>query len=538
MQKPALKHVLLLISVIVLILMSACGSSGNGGSESGGNSGAGNTATQKPEDNSTDGKEDKGSDEKKPSYGGEVVMVVPQDPDYLDPHMSAASGTLEMMFNVFEGLLKSNEKGELQPAVASSYDISEDGLTYTFKLREGVKFHNGNDVTAEDVQYSIERLMGKDTGQPLKTAFDNVESVTIIDAHTVELKLKQNDVSFLSFMTNAILPAGYDKHNEAPIGTGPFKFVEYSPNQRVVIAKNEDYYVEGVPYLDKVEFRIMPDGESSLLALKAGDVDIYPRIGDERIAELGDEFRYVDGMQNMVQLMTMNIARKPFDDVKVRQAINYAVDVDSIIELIANGKGTKLGSNMSPVMDKYFQEDLENTYNVNIEKAKELLKEAGYEDGFTTTISVPSNYKFHVDTAQVIADQLSQVGIKAEIEMVEWAVWLERIYKGRDYDMTIIGLTGKLDPHEVLVRYVSDYKANFYNYVNPAYDKLINDAKVELDDSKRVELYKEAQKILTQDAVAVYIMDPNFTIAMDKALDGYKLYPLYVQDMSSIHYLK
>ncbi|XOK59804.1 ABC transporter substrate-binding protein [Paenibacillus elgii] len=475
---------------------------------------------------------------KEPVRGGSVVVAVPQDPDYLDPHLAVASGTQEMMFNVFEGLLKPNEKGELQPAVAQEYKVSPDGLTYTFTLRDGVKFHNGKTVAAEDVKFSYERLMGKDTGKPLSSAFANVESVDTPDARTVTVKLKKNDVSFMSNFTAAILPKGYDNQNKAPVGTGPFKFVEFQPNQKLVIEKNKDYYVQGVPYLDKVEFRIMPDAEASLLALKSGDIDMYPRIGNERIAELGDQFRYVEGMQNMVQLMTMNIARKPFDDPRVRQAVNYAVDTDEIIKVVADGKGTKLGSNMSPVMQKYFQEGLESTYNVNVDKAKSLLAEAGLKDGFSTTISVPSNYKFHVDTAQVIAQQLAKVGITAKIEMVEWAVWLDRIYKGRDYDMTIIGLTGKLDPHEVLVRYASDYKSNFYNYNNPEYDKLIKAAQIELDDAKRAQHYKDAQKLLTKDAVAVYIMDPNFTVAMKKELDGYKLYPIYVQDMSTIRRVK
>ncbi|MFD0871838.1 MULTISPECIES: ABC transporter substrate-binding protein [Paenibacillus] len=523
---------------LLTMILAACGSggaAGGRGAEQNSGQSAGSNADQ---GGTSSGSGDSAKTENSAKEGGTVVVAVPQDPDFLDPHLAVASGTQEMMFNVFEGLLKPNERGEVQPAIAQSYEISDDGLTYTFKLREGVKFHNGNPVTAEDVQYSYERLMGKDSGKPLSTAFGNVESVEIVDSQTIAVKLKANDVSFLSYLTAAILPEGYEDQNTAPIGAGPFKFVEYAPNQRLVLEKNKDYYIPGVPYLDRVEFRIMPDSEASLLALKAGEIDMYPRIDSERAEELGDGFHFVDGMQNMVQLMTMNHSRKPFDNVLVRQAINYAIDVDEIIQVVAAGKGTKLGSNMSPAMQKYYQEGLENTYDVNLEKAKSLLAEAGYENGFSTTISVPSNYKFHVDTAQVIAQQLQKVGIQAEIEQVEWAVWLDRIYKGRDYDMTIIGLTGKLDPHEVLVRYASDYKANFYNYVNPEYDKLIKQAQIELDDAKRVGLYKEAQKILTDDAVAVYIMDPNFVVAMKKELKGYKLYPIYVQDMSTMYYEK
>jgi len=470
--------------------------------------------------------------------GGTAVVVVPQDPDFLDPHLAVASGTSEMMFNVFEGLLKPNEKGEVYPALAESYEITDNGLTYTFKIRQGVKFHNGNPLTVDDVKYSIERLMGKDTGKPLNGAFTNVTAVETPEDKTVVIKLKKNDMSFSSYLTAAILPKDYENQNKAPIGTGPFKFVEFLPSQRLVIEKNKDYYVKGIPHLDKVEFRIMPDNEAAMLAFKAGEIDMYPRIDSEKAAELGSSVTTLDGMQNMVQLMTMNIARKPFDDVRVRKAINYAVDTDEIIKAVAFGKGTKLGSNFSPAMAKYFQSGLENTYNVNLDEAKKLLAEAGYKDGFKTTISVPSNYKFHVDTAQVIAEQLKKVGIEIKIETVEWAVWLDRIYKGRDYDMTIIGLTGKLDPHEVLVRYASDYKSNFYNFNNAEYDDLIKQAQVETDDNKRAEIYKKAQTILTNEAAAVYIMDPSFTVAMKKNMTGYKMYPIYVQDMSTIRYTK
>lgn len=519
--------VLLLCTFILSLMLAACGAK----SEPAAGAGQGDSAPS-PSGSTDQQKGESGST----LYGGKVVVVVPQDPDYLDPHLAVASGTSEMMFNVFEGLLKPNEKGELYPAIAESYELSEDGLTYTFKLRSGVKFHNGNPVTVDDVKYSFERLMGTDTGKPLSAAFANVGAVETPDERTVIVRLKNNDLSFMSYLTSAIIPKGYEDQNKKPIGTGPFKFVEFLPSQRLVLEKNKDYYVEGVPYLDQVEFRIMPDPEAALLAFKSGEIDMYPRIGDEKVEEVQGNANIVEGMQNMVQLMTMNMAREPFNNLKVRQAINYAVNVDEIIEAVAFGRGTKLGSNMSPVMQQYFQDGLQDTYNQDLDKAKQLLAEAGYKDGFSTTISVPSNYKFHVDTAQVIAQQLKKVGIDIKIETVEWAVWLERIYKGRDYDMTIIGLTGKLDPHEVLVRYASDYKSNFYNYQNEAYDKLIKSAQVETDQTKRIELYKEAQKILSQDAVAVYIMDPNFTVAMKKNLTGYKLYPLYVQDMSSIHY--
>ncbi|WP_231638686.1 ABC transporter substrate-binding protein [Paenibacillus sp. JCM 10914] len=468
--------------------------------------------------------------------GGDVVVIILQDLDYLDPHLAVAAGTNEVLFNVFEGLLKPDEEGALNPAIAESYDVSEDGLTYTFKLRNGVKFHNGNPLTADDVVYSYSRLAGLDTGKPLQSAFEDVQAVESQDASTVVIRLKQNSSSFLTALTSAVIPKRYEDSNKNPIGTGPFKFKEYLPGQRLVVEKFPDYYVKEVPSLDKVEFRIITDGEAGLLALKSGEVDVYPRIGTERLEEIANEYTTLSAPQNLVQLVALNNAKEPFNDIKVRQALNYAINKDEIIQGVAFGYGTKIGSNLSPVLAKYYQEGLEDQYATDLDKAKALLTEAGYPNGFETKLSVPSNYQFHVDTAQVVAAQLEQIGVKVKIEPVEWAVWLERIYKGRDYELTIIGLDGKLDPYQILNKYLSDAGNNFFNYNNAEFDTTLHSAATEVDDAKRVELYKKAQRILADDAAAIYIMDPNSNVALNKKLAGYKQYPLYVQDLSSVYF--
>jgi len=472
-------------------------------------------------------------------YGGEVVVAIPQDPDYLDPHRAAASGTYEMMFNIFEGLLKPDSNGGVRPAVAKNYNVSEDGLTYTFELREEVYFHNGEKVTAEDVKYSYERLMGVN-GEALSTDFENnVEYVKIKENNNIEIKIKQIDTSFLYNFTESILPKSNDgNHNKKPIGTGPFKFKEYLPGQRVVMDKYEQYWDEKLPYLDKVEFRIITDPQATLIAFQAGEIDMVPRLGTQYIDLIGNSGYIVSGEQNLVQLLALNLERTPFDDVRVRKAMSYSIDKDLLIQAVADGYGTKLGSNMSPVMGKYFKEGLADKYAHNIEKAKDLLAEAGYPNGFETTITVPSNYKFHVDTAQVIVEMLKPAGIKAEIEQVEWGVWLDRVYAGRDYDSTIIGFTGKLSSYDILKRYLSDYARNFFNYKNSEYDNIIEKATKETDLEKRIAYYKQAQVILSDDLPAIYLMDPNFIVALQNDLSGYTLYPLYIQDMAVIHYVK
>ncbi len=311
--------------------------------------------------------------------------------------------------------------------------------------------------------------------------------------------------------------------------------MEYRPGQRVLLEKFDDYWQAERPFLEKVEFRIIPDREAALIALKNGAVDIYPRIDPNRTAELGEGFYLLQEKQNLVQVLAMNLKREPFTDHRVRQAINYAINKDELIELAAFGFGTKLGSGLSPAMANYYEPGLEDLYPTDLEKAKQLLAEAGYPDGFRTVLTVPSNYPFHVDTAQIIVEQLKKVGIEAEIELIEWAVWLQRIYHGRDYAMTITGLSGKLDPLPVLIRYTSDYANNFFNYENGKFDRLNQQAAAESDPEKRAVLYKKAQRILAEDAAAVFLMDPHYTVALQKNIAGYQMYPLYIQDLSTVY---
>lgn len=488
------------------------------------------------EDNSKDSKSKENKDTAK-AQSRNIVVAIPQDPDFLDPHLAEAAGTREVLFNVFEGLLKPTETGELANALAEDYKVSDDGLTYTFKLRKNVEFHDGKTFSAKDVQYSYERLAGTKTGKPLSSSFSNVASIEAPDDSTVVIKLKENEAFFPVAVTAPVIPDGYEDSNKKPIGTGPFKFVEYAPNQKLVLEKHDKYYAD-LPEVEKVEFRILPDQEAAFLAFQAGEIDIYPRIGTEKQEQLGDGFTSVSSPQNLIQLLALNHDKKPFNDEKVRKALFYAVNADELIQGVALGKGTKVRSNMSPIMDKFYEKNLEGTYAYDPEKAKKLLTEAGYPDGFKLKITVPSNYQFHVDTAQVIIEQLSQVGVKADIELVEWSVWLEEVYKKRNYETTIIGLDGKLDPYQILDKYLSTADNNFFNYRNPKFDKVLGAARTEKDEAKRVSYIKDAQRILNEDAAAVYIMDPNTNISFKSGLDNYKLYPIYVQDISAITFKK
>lgn len=477
---------------------------------------------------------------KTPATGGNIVVGISQDLDSLDPHKAVAAGTKEVLFNLFEGLVKPDQNGDLVPAVAESYDISEDGKVYTFHLRENVKFHNGAFVTAEDVIYSIKRSAGLlETADPavvVESALSNVSEVNKVDETTVEVVLKEGDTELLGYLTCAIIPKDYKEPDTVPVGTGPFKFVSYTPLESLVVEKNEDYYIAGKPYLDQVTFKIVPNPDSAVLDLLAGSLDIFPYLTETQAAQLSKQFNIAEGHMNLVQGLFLNNDVKPFNDVNVRKALNYAIDKQGILNMVAGGKGSVIGSNMFPGFSKYFNEATVETYSYDVNKSKELLAKAGYPNGFTFTIKVPSNYKFHVDTTQVIVEQLKQVGITAKIEQIEWASWLSDVYMGRNYDATVIGLDAKLAPRHVLERYQSDADNNFVNYSNSQFDEVLSKAIKSTKDEEKIELYKELQSILAEDAAAVYIQDPAFLVAVNKKLDGFTFYPVFALDMASVYY--
>lgn len=475
------------------------------------------------------------------SGAGEETKVVrvnnSAEPDSLDPWQSSASDTEAIFHNVFEGLCLYDEKGELTPGLAESWDLSEDGATYTFHLRKGVTFHNGKEFTSADVLYTYNSLTGLGGGEPLTGKFSMVTGLEAPDDYTFVVHLTGPSMSFLPLTIVAVLPEGYSDQETHPVGTGPFRFVEYTPSQRVVLEKNPDYYREDrMAQVDRVEVYLMTDTAAVVSALRSGQLDMATMLNAEDAATLEEEFDIYHSPQNMVQGFFLNNQRVPFDDVRVRQAVCYAVDRDEIIEGAFGGEATKVYSNFSPMMSRYYNEELEGSYPHDPEKARALLKEAGYENGFETTITVPSLYQPHIDTAQILVQQLQEVGITAKIETIEWATWLEQVYSGADYDTTVIGLSGKLDPDAVLGRFETGYSKNFYQFSSAEYDELIQSARVELDEEKRAEDYKRCQEILTEEAAAAFLTDPSLSVACRKDLKGFVFYPVTFYDFSKLHY--
>ena len=468
----------------------------------------------------------------------EITVGIAQDlDDSLDPHKTVKAGTREVMFNVFEGLVKPTPDGALTPAVAESYTVSEDRLTYTFTLREGVKFHNGDTVTAEDVVYSINRCAAAtETGIVQVEAFSVIQNIEAVDERTVTITIAEPSNEFLSYLTVAVLPADYDQQDTAPIGTGPFKFVSRTAQDSVVLEKFNEYW--GTPaQLDKVTLKIMENADSLMMSLQSGAIDLCAHLTSTQVAQLEKDFNVAEGTMNLVQAMYLNNAVAPFDDVRVRQALCYAVDKQEIIDLAFDGYGSPIGSSMYPAFGKYFDDSLTNYYTKDVEKAKALLAEAGYPDGFDMTITVPSNYKPHMDTAEVLVQQLAQIGVNAAIEPIEWESWVSDVYAGRQFQSTVVGVDAStMTARALLERFTSDYGKNFINYNNAEYDALFQQTLTAYDDAEQTAIYKQMLANLTENAANVYIQDLADLVAVRKGVEGVTFYPIYVLDLANLHY--
>ena len=480
---------------------------------------------------------DETTDSSGTAHGNEITVGIAQDLDNsLDPFVSNAAGTREVMFNVFEGLVKPDSEGNFVPAVASAYEVSADGLTYSFTLRDGVVFHNGNACTVDDVLYSFETCAATSVYSNVVAALSAVVE-TNADGNVISFTLAEPNSDFLSAVSSVyILPKDYTEQATKPVGTGPFKFVSRSVQENFILERHEEYYGEGAK-LDRVTYKIYEDSNALFNALDSGALDLVAHLTVDQVNNLSNGYTVLEGTMNLVQAIHLNNAVAPFDNELVRQAMCYAVDVDAMLNLTMDGHGTKVGSSMYPAFGKYFDASLADAYHYDPDKAAQLLSEAGYPDGFSFTIKVPSNYQPHVDTAVVLAEQLKQVGVNAEIQLIDWNTWLDDVYGKRNFEGTVVGFDASiLSPTALLARWVSDSSKNMIGFSDGEYDEVYAQALATVDDAEQTALFKRCLEILSEHAANVYIQDLADFVAVNPQLEGFEFYPLYVIDMSKLYF--
>ncbi len=433
----------------------------------------------------------------------DIILAMQLEPPHLDP-TSAAAGAIDSVVysNVFEGLTRFDSDGAVIPGLAKSWEISEDGLTYTFTLNDGVTFHDGSTMDAEDVKFSLDRINAEDSANAQKALYAGIAEVNVVDPMTVEVKLSEPNGSMLFNLAwgDAVIvaPESIDGIKQTPIGTGAFKFDSWTQGNKIEISRFDDYW--GTPAkLSKATFKFISDPTAAFSSMMAEDIDVFsgfPAPENLPQFEADPRFQVLVGSTEGETILAMNNKQAPFDNVKVREAVTHAIDRQSIIDGAMFGYGTPIGTHFAPHNPAYV--DLTGQSAYDPEKSRALLAEAGLADGFETTLYLPPP-SYARRGGEIIAAQLAEVGIKAQITNVEWAQWLESVFKGKNFGLTIVSHT---EPMDIGIYANPDY---YFQYDNPALQELMTSLNATTDTDKRNELLGEAQRIIADDYVNGYL---------------------------------
>jgi peptide/nickel transport system substrate-binding protein len=476
-----------------------------------------------------------------------LVIGLLAEPVTMDPPQITDLNSTRVIKRMFEGLT-AQELGsyKIVPGLAQSWDISKDGLTYTFKLRPNVKFHDGAPLTAEAVRFCFERQMNDKgpyyatgTYPYVKGFLGNVAGVEVIDPLTVQIKLKAPLTPFLQYLAHHSLyvysPEALKKFGKDivknPVGTGPFKLETWEPGVKVVLARNDQYW-GGAPKIRQAIYVPIIEAQARLAAIKTGEIDLTMDVPPDSLADLRKDGDVVVAETNSsaVWYITLNTRHPILKDRRVRQALNYAVNKDAIIRDILKGTAIVARGPMSPVYGPFYEENLQK-YPHDPEKARALLKDAGYAGGFELTFLVPesgSGMQSPVEMATVIQANLAQVGVRAKIQTMEWGAYLKKYLEGPDMaEMSWNPSIG--DPDHMMYMLLSSdrfppaFNAGFYQ--NEKVDDLLRKGRTTIDEKTRVPLYKEAQKLVVEDAPWIFVDHGKQVIIHRKRVQGFKLHP-------------
>jgi peptide/nickel transport system substrate-binding protein len=470
-----------------------------------------------------------------PVKGGVLTVCQPAEPPGLDPTANTAAAIDRVVFaNIYEGLIKVDQNGQFVPGLATSWKVSPDGKVYTFQLRKGVKYHNGEDFNAQVAKWNLERAMGEKTVNPHPEYFRGIAEIKTPDAYTLVTVLKDVDALFIAHMAEGdavMLPMkGYENAKSNPVGTGPFKFVKWNRGDSVEMVRFDGYWNPELPYLDKVVFKFIGDASAQIAALKAGDIDVIGYIAaPESAMELSKDkrFKVFAGTTTGEVIMSTNNKAEPFNNKKVRQAMAYAIDRQAVIDLVMFGYGTPIGSHWSPSTPYYM--DLTKKFAYNPEKAKALLKEAGYPDGFKATIKLPAIYSYSRRAGEVIADMLSKVGVDLKIEIVEWGQWIERIFKKKEYQLTMIG---HVEAWDIGIYANPEY---YFQYDSQEFRDAYAKALKAPNEEEKAKWFGRCQEIIADDAVNGYMFSAPSLPAMKAAvMNWWENYPTIAIDCTQV----
>ena len=432
-----------------------------------------------------------------------ITIAMQLEPPNLDPTGGAAEAIDSVVYlNIFQGLTRFTSDGSVVPNLAESWEISGDGLTYTFHLHDGVTFHDGTAMDAGDVKFSLDRARAAESTNAQKGLFAQIADVAVIDPLTVQVTLAQPDGSFLFNMAwgDAVIVAPETAAANAtnPVGTGPYRFGQWVQGDRIELVRSDSYWGEA-PALASATFRFISDPSAAFAAVMAGDVDVfsgYPAPENLAQFEADPRFQVIVGSTEGETILAMNNRQPPFDNILVRQAVAHAVDRQAIIDGAMFGYGTPIGTHFAPHNPAYVDLTAQSAHNPD--RARALLAEAGFPDGFTTTMKLPPP-SYARRGGEIIAAQLREVGIETEITNVEWAQWLEEVFTARNYGLTIVSHT---EPMDIGIYGNPDY---YFQYDSADFRQIMADLTATTDPAKRTELMQAAERRIADDYVNAYL---------------------------------
>jgi peptide/nickel transport system substrate-binding protein len=468
----------------------------------------------------------------------EITLGMVLEPPYLDPTAGAAAAIDEVVYaNVFEGLTRIDRDGAVQPALAREWTISDDGLTYTFTLQDGGAFHDGTSFDSADVAFSLERAMADDSTNSQKVLFEPIEKVETPDPATVVITLTRPTGHFLYSLgwgdAVIVAPESAGTNRSQPVGTGPFRFDRWVQGDRIELSRWDDYWGEPAA-LARATFKFVPDPAAATAAMMAGDVDAFPNFpAPEALSQFEADARFavVVGTTEGETILAMNEARPPLDDIRVRRAISHAIDRQALIDGAMFGYGTPIGSHFAPDHPAYV--DLTGRYPHDPEKARALLEQAGHGDGLDVTLKLPPP-TYARRGGEILAAQLAEVGVRAEIIPIEWAQWLEQVYQGQDYELTIVSHTEPMD-----IDIYARGKDYYFNYVSAEFVALMEELEQTLDPGARNELLAKAQTMLADDAVNGFLFQLPKLGVWDADLEGlWENSPVQANDLTEARWVE
>lgn len=459
-----------------------------------------------------------------------LTMAMSAQPDTLDPQVTSATAAFQVAKSIYDTLVEVDQTGEIVPALAESYEVGDDSLSYTFHLVEAT-FHDGTALDAQDVVATLDRIRDPATASPKASEFTAITSVEAVDDRTVVVNLSRPAPALIASLASgwgAILPsekveAGHDFGNQ-PVGTGPFSFVSWQRDNAITLAANPDYY-RGAPQVSEVVIRFVPDSAVQLQGLLTGEFHVIDTVSsaDQEVIESNPDLELVRDPSGLALVAALNTRRDHLSDPRVRQALNLAVDSQTVLD-IAYGGGTPIGTFME-AGSPWMPEGVE-AFPYDPEAARTLLAEAGWDGSVTLDMALPQPYENHIQAGQMIQDYLRQVGVNAEIRIVEWGVWLSDVYGGaHDFDITVIGHTGKLDPTGRVDGYGTE-STNYPGFDDPEVATWLEEGASETDVEARRELYANVLTRLHEGAPFIFLGTPDRVHARAANLQGFWITPM------------